>query len=163
MKGLSENTLAVLDTIQHYKELQGYFLVGGTALAIHLNHRLSEDLDLFQYNQFPGGKRFPLKNQNEILQKLKADFNEVEVSLSDKYNINLLVDGVKVQLYSENKFHRPKNFSGIGYISLPDEKTLIGMKLTALVLRKTWRDYYDLYSLVKAGFTELILGMGIIR
>jgi|TARA_Y100001972_G_C7665831_1_gene336599 hypothetical protein len=41
-----------------YQELEKYFLVGGTALSIQLKHRLSEDLDIFCFNPYPG-KRCP--------------------------------------------------------------------------------------------------------
>ncbi len=57
------------------------------------------------------------------------------------------LDGVKVELNSDNNFHRSREYDRIGRIRLPDEKSLLGMKIISLHLRSAWRDVYDLYAL----------------
>jgi predicted nucleotidyltransferase component of viral defense system len=37
----------LLRDLQKSKELENYFLVGGTALSLQLGHRISDDIDLF--------------------------------------------------------------------------------------------------------------------
>ena len=43
MKGLSTHTVPVFDFIKDLDILDNYLLIGGTALSIQINHRLSED------------------------------------------------------------------------------------------------------------------------
>ena len=131
-----------------YEELKRYNLIGGTGLAIHLNHRLSEDLDLFAYNQFPG-KKFVLPDRDKILARFAEDFENRELHYQDKHDITIFLDGVKVQLRAENQFHAPKDYGNIGTIRIPSIETLLGMKLVALYLRNTWRDIFDLTFLAR--------------
>ena len=51
-KTLAPQTKAVLDTIKTVPEIQTFYLSGGTALALHLGHRESEDLDFFTKRNF---------------------------------------------------------------------------------------------------------------
>jgi len=149
LPGVSENTFKVLKHISSYPELASYFLVGGTALAIRIQSRLSEDLDFFYYNHYPG-KKLPLPKINTILDKLKNDSNAFEVVSGDlKFDVTCIVDGIKIDFHSEHQFHFPKQFDLINNIKLPDEFSLVGMKVIALGLREAWRDVYDLFSLQK--------------
>ena len=147
MKGVFKSTPAVLDEIKQYPELRPYTLVGGTALAIRINHRLSEDIDLFAYQNFPG-RKFKLPNLNAIMSKFCSSFTVKTICLY-KEEATLSLDNVKVQLRAEHQFHGPKehHIDRIGNIALPKEETLLGMKLVALVLRNTWRDVFDLTCL----------------
>jgi hypothetical protein len=49
---VSEPTLELLKTLMQDEILKDFFLVGGTALALQLGHRISIDLDLFSKNGF---------------------------------------------------------------------------------------------------------------
>jgi hypothetical protein len=85
LQGITKNTLKVFNAIKHYKELKHYYLVGGTGLSIHVGHRLSEDLDLFYYNQYPG-QRQKLPELQKILEKFKKDFKDFFVYYHDEYD-----------------------------------------------------------------------------
>ena len=147
LQGLTEKTAQVFEVISNYPELDQYYLVGGTALSIRSNFRLSEDLDIFFYNQYPG-KRLHLPHLDRILKKLGKDFRDIDYVDSDKkYYAQLIVEGVKVELFSEHRFNRSPNFDHLGKIRLPSEGALLGMKIIALHLRDAWRDIYDLYAL----------------
>ena len=148
LQGVSENTYKVLEQLMEYQELEKYFLVGGTALSIQLKHRLSEDLDIFCFNPYPG-KRLPLPNFSEIFKKFKKDFSITHLENADEYSIRCRLNGIKIDLHSENQFHGPKTYSRLGKIRLPDKFSLLGMKLVALTLRDQWRDIYDLTCLKK--------------
>ncbi len=148
-QGVIDSTRAVLEKMMTYRELSQYFLIGGTALAIRNGNRLSEDIDLFFYNPYPG-KRAMLPKIDLILARLKMDFGEAKyIHVERGYEYKLIVDGVKVDFMSEPNFHRCKNYSDLGYIKLPDEKCLLGMKIIALHLRGATRDIYDLFTLKK--------------
>lgn len=147
MQGITENTEKVLDVIKYYKELRRYYLVGGTGLSIRLGHRLSEDLDLFFFNQYPGRKH-KLPELKKILDKFHADFEDFKIIDGDDYDVKSLINGVKVDLHSENQFKRGSH-DNIENIRHPTIETLLGMKIIALYLRDAWRDVYDLYFLRK--------------
>ena len=150
LQGVSEKTRPVLMVLMQYEELQSYNLVGGTGLAIHLQHRLSEDIDLFSYNPSYPGKKFQLPNRTNILERIKNDFPNIKYDYNDKYDVTLYANQVKIQFRAEHQFHRPKlPVTKLGHINLPSLKDLLGMKIVALCLRNQWRDIYDLTCLAK--------------
>lgn len=137
------NTKAVLlELIKTAPFLQDYVLVGGSALALHLCHRQSEDLDFFTY-----ADRF---QKHEILHYLKH-FKQTEVLNDNTDQLDLLIDGVKVTFFNAKwVFLRPVNISPFNVASL---EAIAAMKANTLFLRAKYRDYYDLYCLVKHGMS----------
>ena len=97
MKGLSKHTIPVFDFIKDLDILEDYLLVGGTALSIQINHRLSEDLDFckWQDNQSISSKGV---NWPEIESALK-DLGEVKTDILDLYHVDFQVNGVKISFY----------------------------------------------------------------
>ena len=51
LKGLSPSTEKLLLKLSKFELLNDFSFVGGSALAIRLQHRLSEDIDLFTWNR----------------------------------------------------------------------------------------------------------------
>lgn len=49
MKGLAPQTSAIFDSISKMDCIKPFVLVGGTALSMQLNHRMSEDLDFMKW------------------------------------------------------------------------------------------------------------------
>jgi hypothetical protein len=45
---LSENQLDLIPLVRQF--IREYYLVGGTAIALHIGHRRSIDFDLFKFN-----------------------------------------------------------------------------------------------------------------
>ncbi|HEY8965678.1 MAG TPA: nucleotidyl transferase AbiEii/AbiGii toxin family protein [Candidatus Methylacidiphilales bacterium] len=64
---LKPETQKVWDYLRHQKSLRGFVLLGGTALSLHIGHRLSEDLD-FAYLE----PSLP-KDRLDILLRLAAE------------------------------------------------------------------------------------------
>lgn len=98
--------------------LAGFTLVGGTALALQIGHRISEDLD---FNIF--GQKLPIKTIDELLDELAAGGVTIESLITpeqkSKFKINTsenldhyiqdyLIDGAKVTFHSRNEGDRPK-------------------------------------------------------
>lgn len=117
-------------------------LVGGTAMAILLGHRRSIDFDLFSLNDFDNWKI-----RRKILQ-----FREIDAVLRDE-------DGqytVVIHKVRFTFFHYPfrisfsKNFDKA--IRLPDLLTLAAMKAYALGRRAKWKDYVDIYFVIKGHY-----------
>jgi len=124
-----------------------YYLVGGTAIALHIGHRRSIDFDLFTDNTFN-----PIKLRTKILKTNRIDhtFNQGEGDLT------VLVNNVKVTFFHYPfLINRPINFEDT--IQLPDLLTLGAMKAFALGRRAKWKDYVDLYFIFqKHTFQELV-------
>lgn len=59
-------TLGLLKELMSLPMLNSFYLVGGTALALQLGHRVSIDLDLFTPEPF---------DPNEIIEKMSEKFD----------------------------------------------------------------------------------------
>jgi hypothetical protein len=148
MDGIKKETLAVFNVLSNYDEIKPYFLIGGTAVALSINHRLSEDLDFFTYNLYPG-KQFQLPNIAVIFEKIKTDFTTIDMIHFSKFEASLLINNVKVDFFSDKYFHQPKQFYHLNKVKIPSINDLLGMKLVTLCLRDEWRDVYDIFSIAK--------------
>ena len=114
-------------------------LVGGTAIALHLGHRRSIDFDLFSKEKFGN-----LGLLNKILSRWETD--EVIVNKLDE--LTLTIKGVKFTFFRYPfAIEYAENFGGI--IKIPDLLTLGAMKAFALGQRSKWKDYVDLYFIIK--------------
>lgn len=124
-----------------------YYLVGGTAIALHLGHRRSIDFDLFTDRVFD-----PIHLRTKIPSNYKIDqtFSQGEGELT------ILVNKVKVTFFHYPFIiDRPINFDN--YIKIPNLLTLGAMKAFALGKRAKWKDYVDLYFIFqKYSFKDLI-------
>lgn len=134
---LTKEQLELLPLVKVFSKDFG--LVGGTAVAFHLGHRRSIDFDLFTDKIF--------KNQiilNRILKILKID--RIIVNKLDE--LTLLIKEVKFTFfrfpYSVSYSEKIDNI-----ISMPDLLTLAAMKAFALGMRAKWKDYVDLYFIIK--------------
>lgn len=118
-----------------------FVLVGGTAIALYLGHRRSIDFDLFSLKEIDS-----LKIQKKIIKTKKVQ--TVFIDSKDEYTI--LVDGIKLTfLYYPFKIDFNNNLDDI--ISLTDLETLAALKAYALGRRSKWKDYVDLYFILKSG------------
>jgi hypothetical protein len=118
---------------------KNFGLVGGTAIALHIGHRESVDFDMFSFKKFGN-----LSIRNKITKKIKID--EVFVDKTDEFTF--VMNGVKTTFY-----HYPfdiKFSERLGYvIKLPNLLTLAAMKAYALGRRPKWKDYVDVYFIMK--------------
>ncbi|MFZ1342105.1 nucleotidyl transferase AbiEii/AbiGii toxin family protein [Thiothrix eikelboomii] len=139
---LVKTKTVLLELIKTAPFLQNYVLVGGSALALHLCHRQSEDLDFFTYaDSF---------QKQDILHYLKH-FKHTEVLNDNTDQLDLLIDGVKVTFFNAQwAFLRP---STVGTLNVASLEAIAAMKTNTLFLRAKYRDYYDLYCLVKHGMS----------
>ncbi|MGC8617079.1 MAG: nucleotidyl transferase AbiEii/AbiGii toxin family protein [Desulfurella sp.] len=138
LKCLLPDTQMVLQELIKHSFLSKYVLVGGSALSLHLCHRKSEDLDFFTYeNNF---------NTDEILGLFKY-FQKKEILNRTNELIDVLLDGVKVTFFNAHwDFLRPAKISNF---NLATQEQIAIMKTNVLFLRAKYRDYYDLYFLIK--------------
>ena len=114
-------------------------LVGGTAVALQIGHRRSIDFDLFSYKEF---KNKSWQKKVERLSKI----TQTIVMKSGEYTF--MTNDVKVTFFNFTyEIEYKKSFDKI--IKMPDLLTLAAMKAFALGQRAKWKDYVDLYFIMK--------------
>jgi len=118
--------------------LSDYVLVGGSALAMHLCHRKSEDLDFFTFSDS--------YNKHEILDFL-GSFKNSEIINETKDQIDILCDSVKVTFFNAKwNFLKPDRLEKFNIASI---ESIAAMKINVIFLRAKYRDYYDIYFITK--------------
>ncbi|MBE3573816.1 MAG: nucleotidyl transferase AbiEii/AbiGii toxin family protein [Moorella humiferrea] len=118
--------------------LQNFYLAGGTALALHLGHRLSEDLDFFS----PG----------------TVDTLILKQRLQDLGNFQLLEEkwGTLHGIFQETKvsflyYRYPLLFPIAQFWGCPvaSPEDIAPMKIEAIASRGSRKDFYDLYFITR--------------
>jgi len=117
-----------------------FYLAGGTAVALHLGHRLSLDLDFF------GPMSFDARD-------LAARLSELGHFQLEQITADTLLgelEGVRTSFfrYRYPLIAEPSSVLGIMVAGLED---LTAMKLDAISQRGTRRDFIDLYFIVQSG------------
>ena len=135
---LPKTETLLLKMIDNCSFLEKYVLVGGSALSMHLCHRKSEDLDFFTYED-----NF---DKQEIFTYIQNFENKEILNQSDE-QIDVLLDGVKVTFFNAQwGFLKPVKIKRFNLSTL---EAIAAMKINVLFLRAKYRDYYDIYFLVK--------------
>ena len=125
---------------QKIKNFHEFTLVGGTALALQLGHRVSVDFNLFSR------KELPTTLQRQIRSTFKGF--SVKIVFKSKNQINASVDGVTVTFFSYPFPVFQRRLSWDGVKMLPTS-TIAVMKAYALGRRATFKDYVDLYFILR--------------
>jgi hypothetical protein len=137
---LSEEQKKLLPVIKAFSK--EFYLIGETAIALHLGHRQSIDFDLF--------KRGKLKRKS-ILNKIEAFNFHTNVTRNTDDHLDVIVQGVKFTFFEYPfKIEAKQDFDKI--IKIPDLLTLAAIKAYALGRRSKWKDYVDLYFILKEQF-----------
>lgn len=134
---LSGHQKELLPFIKKYKKK--YYLVGGTAIGLHIGHRTSIDFDLFTFEK--------ISSTSIKKQVSQAGFKStVIISLPDQ--IHFILNEVKITFF-EFPFKIESVNQYKDFLNLPDLLTLAAMKAFALGGRGKWKDYVDLYFILK--------------
>lgn len=96
-KGLPPATARLWAALSAQPLLSGFVLVGGTALALRIAHRISEDLD-FAW----GGERLPARRIDRLMERLRQDGFLVEKISSLAEEQEFLNDGLVLQDYQRD-------------------------------------------------------------
>lgn len=149
--------------------LEKFQLIGGTALSIHLTHRLSEDLDFATPAQ-----KLPKADISALLSQIKLEGKVIEDNTSvaarqnalndgidlEDYQQDWLVDGIKLTFFTldqENGRDRLITDQGETWnekLRLASLETLFVTKALVLTDRHTLRDNFDMQVLMtQGGFT----------
>lgn len=164
---LPEATGALWSQLSTSPQLYDGILIGGTALALHLEHRASEDLDfLFLSPKLPRSRIDTLLEQlhqdgfrshRDDSPEALDDFSESGMDLLD-YQQNLIVqDGVKVTFFTADANQRSILEAGSERVRqsssprgprIADLDELFALKCLVAATRSNTRDWFDLYTLM---------------
>lgn len=117
-----------------------FTLAGGTALALHIGHRYSEDLDFFHPESF---------DPVEIAGRL-TEIGHVAIQSRSSETLHAVVDGLR---FSFLRAQAPLLFPGIRYrgLAVADPRDIAVMKLIAIGGRGSRKDFVDLYFYLRGG------------
>jgi len=122
------------------------YLVGGTALALQLGHRISEDFDFFRDKEF----------DKKFISKVYRVFKDYDIKISFRHpeQLNFTVDSVKFNFV---KYRYPLIFGlkKLKNVNLAPAQEIALMKASTLGMRITLKDYVDLYFVLKEGIINL--------
>lgn len=124
--------------------LTRFYLSGGTACALHLGHRLSEDLDFFTKNTFDARKL-----RNELL-----ELGKVKLLAEDKNTLHCLFNETRLSFlrYAYPLLEPNTRFKGVNISSLID---VLCTKLDTISSRGSKKDFIDVYCAVTHGHYTL--------
>src|SRR6266487_2793930 len=135
---LPSRTAELLNQLSNQNFLTPFYLSGGTALALEIGHRESEDLDFFSENDFD-----PLVLQQKVLQLGRLD--DVEVAAG---TLNLFLNGVKMQflLYPYQLLEPTIPWNGI---ALSSELDIACTKIMTVSMRGSKKDFIDMFFILQ--------------
>jgi len=144
---VTSDTLELLIRLQSIPELADTRLVGGTALAFHLGHRLSIDLDLF--GSF---------DQEIITKTLQSEgFNTFNILSESKVIKQYLINMVKIDIVKYDRYPWLQDTVIDNQIRIAGLKDIAAMKVAAITNRGSKKDFIDLFFLLKTFTLQTII------
>ena len=129
---------AVLERMAGPAAGEGFYLAGGTAVALHLGHRKSVDLDWFTEARVGD----PLR----LAGRLRDEGVNIEDVRTDRGTVHGLVEGVRVSLI-EFRYPLLAPVERLERAPIAALEDLAAMKLSAIAQRGTRRDFIDVHAL----------------
>lgn len=150
MNGLAPHTKQLFEAVSRLDCIKPYLLVGGTALSLQIENRQSEDLDFMKWRTSKAEKMEVAWYQIE--KELATIGNIQHKDILDIDHVEYLVSGVKFSFYACPKYSpvsEPVDY--LNNLKLADVKSIGAMKMEVMLRRSNFRDYYDIYSILKYG------------
>ncbi|HWG22262.1 MAG TPA: nucleotidyl transferase AbiEii/AbiGii toxin family protein [Terracidiphilus sp.] len=140
------STESTLHALEETHLLEGFYLAGGTGLALQFGHRLSLDLDFFSPEHF---------EEDAFLQRLHG-LHGFALASKAPYTLHAIVETTKVSFLG---FAYPMLFPLRSFLSTPvaDPRDIACMKVSAIAARGTKRDFIDIYlAAQRYGLDEIL-------
>ena len=145
---LDKKQLKILPRLEFLRRDYGFYLAGGTALALQIGHRTSLDFDYYSGEKFDNKKVFKaFQKRFQQLDLIQNPINTLIVRAEDievsvfYYEYPLLKQAIQTQ-----------------YIDLASKEDIAAMKLIAIIQRGRMRDFIDMYFLMKEFSLDMIFG-----
>ena len=159
---LDERRRAVWSTVAAAARRCGGVLMGGTALALHLRHRVSMDFDIFTLNDF---------YHPAVVEVLRGGGHVYDPYLIRRNPVNVSLDGVLVQVHRDSSEpHGPptpvKQISGTSVVCempVASIEDTFASKLNAVRHRSVQRDLFDIYTVDASSWCKIEDGLRLHR
>lgn len=145
---LNSNQTEIFPKLSFLSE-RGFYLAGGTALALQLGHRTSLDFDFYNIHHF---------DRKKLYDKIDELFKKGSLKIGErKDTLFCRIKDVDLSFfwYSYPLITPPKIIEGVTVASLAD---IAAMKLVAISHRPVKRDYIDIFFLLKKFTLEEMFG-----
>lgn len=181
---LPEKTRSLFDRLIEEPLMRGMTLVGGSALALQIGHRMSEDLDFAVF-----GPKIPAARIDALMAGLEKEGREVSLltpqSSIERFKINTgkrlldyardyVVNGAKMTFFARGAGEgvtqeqldwlaaAPRAHTGMGFDVL-DVEGVFAMKALLLADRARSRDLFDLMALIQNHGYTLDQALGFVK
>lgn len=131
---IPESTLNLIDNISPH--ISGFYLAGGTGLALQLGHRISEDLDFFN-------------DKNFSPEEINAGIAPDKVVSIRPHTLHCIKDSVRLSfLFYEVPLCYPmRQWRGLNVAAWQD---IVAEKIKTLSQRGSKKDFWDVYSVISS-------------
>jgi len=139
-------TLKAKKIFEKLNNFSDFYLAGGTALALQLGHRTSIDFDLFWKKEIP----------KDLLFKIEKIFknSKIEVIVNHPEQLTIKIKGINLT-FAKYPFPVISKFIFFEGIKILPALEIAAMKAYALGRRATFKDYVDLYFVIKEKIATL--------
>ncbi|MFQ5681110.1 MAG: nucleotidyl transferase AbiEii/AbiGii toxin family protein [Candidatus Omnitrophota bacterium] len=146
---LDKKRVEILPGLEFLRRGYGFYLAGGTALALQIGHRTSLDFDFYCRREFDAGK---------VLESFRDGLGQVTLIQGLSSNTLIVrIRGIEISLFYY-RYPLVKKAVRIEYIDLASKEDIAAMKLIAIIQRGKMRDFIDLYFLMKEFTLDEIFG-----
>ncbi|OGM13182.1 hypothetical protein A3D84_05385 [Candidatus Woesebacteria bacterium RIFCSPHIGHO2_02_FULL_42_20] len=135
---MNKNRFKVFNKLRAFKNMG--VLGGGTALALQVGHRVSFDFDIFSYHALPGHL---WKDAKKVLGQ------DCEKLLDFEDQLNLITPGGVEVTFFHDEYQPLFKAIKTNFIDLMDLRDIACNKAYIIGRRPKWRDYVDIYFLLK--------------
>ena len=150
--GISPTTKQALLRLAKLSSMSKFYLAGGTAVALHVGHRLSFDLDFFSEGRF----------DSRSLAKELRRLGEFEAETEEEDTLLGVFEKTKVSFFflDERLIVTTSTYGGVRVAA---KKDLMAMKVMAISHRGSKRDFIDLYALMATADLSLEEVLGLVK
>jgi len=129
------NLLKKLEFLEKY----GFYLAGGTALALQIRHRISLDFDFYTEKKFDSTK---------LREEFDKRFRGVQEIYIAEDTLGLTVNDIGISFF---KYQYPliRLLQRVESLFIASKEDIAAMKIIAISQRGTRRDFMDIYFLIK--------------
>lgn len=138
-------TLELLRALLAHDECQHFSLAGGTALALHLGHRISIDLDFFTRDQFDSNALFESLRDSDMFHDAVTSCSQAVNSLS----LFMKAEDLEVKIdFIRHHYPLLSPIQCIDDIRIFSVRDIAAMKLNAIANRGAKKDFFDVHCLL---------------
>lgn len=128
--------------LRYFKQIKGFYLAGGTALALQLGHRVSVDFDFFNDKEIK-------RNLLDEIEKIFVGF-QIKNLVNNKNELTIVIGNTKVT-FLFYPFSLLFSMVPSNNINLASIDEIASMKAYTIGRRGTFKDYVDIYFILKSG------------